>query len=101
MRYFPCYARIKLLVSLTRSGCFSAVWGISELLSDSWPGQVEHGQLLIADTTREPVLFGIFNCLYIGLCSVPFLGISLAAGSELIPVEPPCFTRVFEVLGLF
>jgi hypothetical protein len=44
----------------------------------------EHGQLLIADTTREPVLFWIFKCMYMVLFALPFSSISAAINSGAI-----------------
>jgi hypothetical protein len=38
--------------------------------------KVGDGQVPIADTTREPALFGIFNWLYIRVFRSPFSGIS-------------------------
>jgi hypothetical protein len=60
----------------------------------------EHGQLLIADTTREPVLFWIFKCMYAVLFGDDF---RVPAGDQFRgdPLKSPCFIRFSAIYGPF
>jgi hypothetical protein len=58
------------------------------------------GQPLIADTTREPVMFWIFNCLFIRVFRSPFSGFPPGSVFGSIAIKAPVSLGFLQFMAL-